>query len=392
MKNQINIRVSQDKRYIKKNSTTAPLRLVISRGASSAMIDLGISVEPDNWDRSRQEVIRGNMKHSFNSILLERKVGVKKIIDRLSEEGSLNGLTVTEIKNKVTSILFPEIAQPESNRLTFVSHMKLFMGRKKGGTLRLYEATLKRLREFKDDMDNVTFEDITMSWLRDFDDFLSPNSPSVNARNIHLRNIRAIFNDAINEELITVYPFRKFKIRPEKTRKRAMTVERLREILTSDPVAEWERRYADCFKLMFLLCGINIVDLYGLDSIQDGRINYTRAKTHRLYSIKVEPEALDLIEKWKGKRKLLCYADTTKNYRLFYNRLSYYLKGLDISTYWARHSWATMAANLDIPKETIAAALGHGGNTVTDIYIDFDQKKVDEANRKVIDWVLYGKK
>lgn len=50
----------------------------------------------------------------------------------------------------------------------------------------------------------------------------------------------------------------------------------------------------------------------------------------------------------------------------------------------ARHTWATIASELDIPKETIAAALGHGGNTVTDIYIDFDQKKVDEANRKII--------
>ena len=60
--------------------------------------------------------------------------------------------------------------------------------------------------------------------------------------------------------------------------------------------------------------------------------------------------------------------------------------------YKARHSWATIAAELEIPKETIAAALGHGGNTVTDIYIDFDRKKVDEANRRVLDWVLYGKR
>ena len=63
-----------------------------------------------------------------------------------------------------------------------------------------------------------------------------------------------------------------------------------------------------------------------------------------------------------------------------------------LTMYWARHTWATIAASLDIPKETIAAALGHGGNTVTDIYIDFDQKKVDEANRKVIDHVSNYKK
>ena len=64
----------------------------------------------------------------------------------------------------------------------------------------------------------------------------------------------------------------------------------------------------------------------------------------------------------------------------------------NLTTYWARHTWATLAAELEIPKETIAAALGHGGNTVTDIYIDFDRKKVDEANRRVIDWALYGKR
>jgi integrase len=64
----------------------------------------------------------------------------------------------------------------------------------------------------------------------------------------------------------------------------------------------------------------------------------------------------------------------------------------ELTTYWARHTWATIAASLDIPKETIAAALGHGGNTVTDIYIDFDQRKVDDANRRVIDYVLYDKR
>lgn len=58
-----------------------------------------------------------------------------------------------------------------------------------------------------------------------------------------------------------------------------------------------------------------------------------------------------------------------------------------IIIHYARHSWATIAASLDIPKETIAAALGHGGNSVTDIYINFDQKKIDEANRKVIDYL-----
>jgi hypothetical protein len=59
----------------------------------------------------------------------------------------------------------------------------------------------------------------------------------------------------------------------------------------------------------------------------------------------------------------------------------------NLTTYWARHTWATIAAELDIPKETIAKALGHGGREVTDVYIRFDDKKIDKANRQVIDYL-----
>lgn len=61
----------------------------------------------------------------------------------------------------------------------------------------------------------------------------------------------------------------------------------------------------------------------------------------------------------------------------------------DITWYTARRSWATIAAQLDIPKETIGKALGHSqwDNTITDIYINFDNRKIDEANRKVLDYI-----
>lgn len=125
--------------------------------------------------------------------------------------------------------------------------------------------------------------------------------------------------------------------------------------------------------------------------------------------MKVEPEARVLIEKYAGTDHLLSIMDGRKDYLQYVRQTNNALRKIgdcdrsglggkkthhaicpELSTYWARHTWATIAASLDIPKETIAAALGHGGNTVTDIYIDFDRRKVDEANRKVLDWVLYG--
>ena len=62
-----------------------------------------------------------------------------------------------------------------------------------------------------------------------------------------------------------------------------------------------------------------------------------------------------------------------------------------LTLYWARHTWATLASDIDIPIETISAALGHSyGCATTAIYIRFNQKKVDAANRKVLDYVYNG--
>ena len=165
------------------------------------------------------------------------------------------------------------------------------------------------------------------------------------------------------------------------------------------------------FKLSFMLMGINFADMLNLkrSDMREGRIVFNRHKTARLYSMKVEPEAMALIEKYAGKDHLLSIMDSRKDYLQYVRQTNNALRKIgdcersglggkkthhaicpELSTYWARHTWATIAASLDIPKETIAAALGLGGNTVTDIYIDFDRRKVDEANRKVLDWVLYG--
>ena len=297
------------------------------------------------------------------------------------------------------------------NTGTFVKHYEQFMESKTNrGTRGVYKHTLDRLRAFDKNVDTKMFEDIDLKWLTDFEAFCAKTACK-NARNIHLRNIRAVFNNAIDYEITTAYPFRRFKIRPEATRKRSMSVEELRKLFDY-PVEDYAEIYRDMFRLIFMLVGINSVDLHGLKSItRDGRIEYKRAKTGRLYSIKVEPEAMEIINKYRGVKGLLCIADRWSDSRNFRHQCNKALQKIGqverkgrggkktitaefegVTTYWARHTWATIAASLDIPKDTIAAALGHGGDTVTDIYIDFDQKKVDAANRRVLDWVLYGKR
>ena len=150
------------------------------------------------------------------------------------------------------------------------------------------------------------------------------------------------------------------------------------------------------FKLSFFLIGINIADLCGLSGIDaEGRINYRRKKTKKLYSIKVEEEAMEIISRYRGAKYLLNILDIYKNAHTFTVFFDKVLKRIgvftELTSYWARHTWATIASEIDIPEDVISRALGHSfstGASVTQVYINFNRTKVDDANRKVIDYVL----
>lgn len=314
-----------------------------------------------------------------------------------------------DLIKEIEAVLFPEREEkkPDNDLLNVAKRLAAM---KKQSTRLTYERTIKHLGLFVDLGHSDKFDDINKGWLSEFEVYLTESNPSVNARALHMRNLRAIINYAIDEGITSNYAFRRHSIKTVKTAKRNLSVEELRQVFDY-AVEDWQVVYRDMFKLSFMLMGVNFADLLNLEKsdMRNGRIEFNRHKTARLYSMKVEPEAAALIEQYGGAEHLLKIMDTRTDYVQFIRQTNHALKCIGtqsvkgrkpqgeplvpgITTYWARHTWATIAASLDIPKETIAAALGHGGNTVTDIYIDFDRKKVDDANRKVLDWVLYGKK
>ena len=394
------VRLSQDTRG---TSGKFAIRVAINNLRSTGYIHTDIAVTQEQWDKKLEMVVNHPSSTRYNATLLQKKLKIEQIAMEIVEQDGAR-FSGVDLKDMVMNILEPK---PE---VTFVAHFEKFLDRKDGGTKEIYQQTLKRIRAFDKFADRLTFEEVNVSWLKRFEDFMAKTSPSKNARNVHLRNIRAVFNDALDEEVTSFYPFRRFKIRPVATPKRSLSVEELRELINF-PLEEHQVVYRDMFMLIFYLIGINIIDLMGLKKMVNDRIEYTRAKTKRLYSIKVEPEAMEIINKYKGEKYLVDLSERYSNHKTYRSWLNKNLKKLgeanvvnhkgklerkplqpELTSYWARHTWATIAASLDMPKETIAAALGHGGNTVTDIYIDFDQRKVDDANRRVIDWVLYGKK
>lgn len=237
-----------------------PLKLAITNKTKSVYISLGIKLLPNQWNSRSSKITNHPRKQFLNNYIAKRKQEIDDILLTLSKSG-LNHLTAVQIKERVMNkINFDDQSEHEEN--SFYNRFLKFADSHHNRTRELYYITLKRISEFiGGDLKKLKFEDITASWLCGFDTFLTKKSPSQNARNIHMRNIRAVFNDALDDEVTTYYPFRKFHIRGIPTSKRSLSVEELRALFARD-VEPFQRQYIDIFKLIFFLEGINIIDLY----------------------------------------------------------------------------------------------------------------------------------
>lgn len=387
------VKLYLDKRR-KGDGEACPLKIKVSQRSGACYISLGIKVEPRHFNEAAGKVAGGPNCKPMNVVIQNKMLCAQRAVLGLTDSGEVDGMTAAEIKERILRAMGVPAAA-DAGGGGFAAFFRDQAGSKpKQRTRDIYGGTLKAIGRFTD-AEALTFEDITPKWLEEFDGFMARTSPAANARAIHLRNIRAVVNAAIDEGLTANYPFRKFKIRHEPTRKRSLSVEEMREVVFADIGHPSLAYFRDMFVLSFLLVGINTVDMHALAAVgRDGRIAYTRSKTGRKYDIRVEPEAAAIMARHRGKSRLLDMADRFgDDHAGFTSVCDKYLKRLRprLSMYWARHTWATLAADLDIPIETIAAALGHSmGNATTAIYINFNRRKIDEANRRVIDYV-YGK-
>lgn len=393
----VNVKLAIDLRRVNSNGMYSIV--LILKNKNVIRVSTPYKSVPENWQDGQYNKKEINYQRKNNHL----KDIIQKA-ERLIIEVSENNRVVSDayLRDKLKEIVKGKMPIDK----VFVDYIDEFAKTKLNArTVDIYIQTKNKIQKFDSD---CKFEDIDRAWLTKFERWMIDSGMKTNACSVHMRNIRAVFNYCIDEEYTTLYPFRKFKIKKEETRKRSLTVEQLRT-LRDYPCEEYQVRYRDIFMLMFYMIGINAIDLFHAkeSDVVDSRLEYKRSKTGKLYSVLIQPEAQAIIDKYKGKNYLLNVLDDYKNYKDFLHRMGDALKDIgpmerkglggkkirqplfkDISSYWARHTWATIAASLDIPKEVISAGLGHEiGSSITSIYIDFNMKKVDDANRTVIDYV-----
>ncbi len=390
------------KPVIKANRVNAdgktPVLIRISHNRKVRYIPTSYYIDPQYMDNNGNI----NSKHPSANALNKYLAGIlKDIYDSMAAVGG-------KINSMEINALVDIIKYADGSGVDFVKYtrdrIRILEMSEKTSMVNSLTITLQHLEKYNGSK-VLTFNRINKQFLAGFESYLRIEKLKINTIAVYMRNIRLIFNQAIDADLVRqdVYPFRKYKIRHETTPKRAVGVDTLRKLIKADLKVN-ERQAVDLFLLSFYLVGINFKDMLMLKAtdLVDGRVSYRRAKTGRLYSVKVEPEALSIIDKYRGNKFLLnlievkrkvqekkdrstpLYKDITDYTNRLLRRLGKNLELGPISTYTARHSWATIAASLGVPRDVISHALGHGINTVTDIYIDFSRDDVDKANRRVI--------
>lgn len=383
-------RATKDGRY--------PVKIAVGFG-TGIYLGTGVTCLDSEWsDQAR--LYTGARAAMINATLASRLGEVIERTVALRDSGDLQRLPSAKIRR----ILSGEPDEGHGRKdFSAITEECLASKKRSASTIASMRLTAKHVRTFGGGP--VLLEEIDRKFLTGLADHIGGKTNTIA---VHMRNIRTVFNFAIEEDYTDRYPFKKYKIKTEETADRSLTAEELRALFNY-PVDPWQREYLDIFKLIFLLCGINMADLAELPKPKGDRIEFNRTKTGVHCSVRIQPEAREIIDRYQGKDRMLSILDRYANHKDYLRHLNHALGKIgttfkngcsrcgdplfpDITSYWARVSWATIAGELDIPERTIGAALGHSkSKSVTSIYIRTDmRKKVDEANRKVIDYVLHG--
>ena len=324
-------------------------------------------------------------------------------------------MPLEELKENLLQLLGRKVKKVK----VLVDYIEDYAATHKPSTAKLYMLTADRVREYDKDVD---FDTLTKAWLEGFEKHLRENNGlSVNGIAQKMRNIRAVVNWCIDNDLTTNYPFRGrngYHIKEEETPVNDLTAQEFAD-LRDYPCEPWQEVYRDLFCLSVYLAGINGGDLLLCDKAQKGYITYIRQKTNKKNATKVKPitvpvykEAQAIINKYKGKKHLLYVMDEIKDYHTFMQHWDKALKKIgpkkivpdkvgklrkieyhpilpDITTYSSRYTFASIAANdLDISEQTVGKCLGHAwSKEVTARYISSDQKKIDQTIRRVISYL-----
>lgn len=408
MTKQFVISISLDKRRIKKDGTY-PVKLRVFM--------------PETKKQKLYSTIFNCTEKDFKAIWETLKV--KKDFKELNQKFHALKLKAEKVADSLTEFTFEDFERLMYGTTGAVKNVNYYFQKiiddyaKKGNisTSKGYDNALSCLIRFYG-KENLNFKDVTVQFLENFEKFcLNKENKSIATIGIYTRNLRTVFNKAIADKTISneIYPFgkNKYKIKTSSKVKKALTNDEVKKLYEGEP-ADQDQERAKAFWFFSYLCnGMNFKDILELKckNVDDEKLSFIRAKTEKsaneIKSIEVylndfTKEVLTKYGNTKGKADDYVFpvlnsemnAETKRQKKnnfistinLHFNK---YAKSLgfkdEITTYWARHTFSTIAINKGMSIEFVGEALGHTDIKTTMNYFNGFEK---EAKKKISNLLL----
>lgn len=376
-----------------------PLMLRITKDRKSKYQSLGISIPPQFWDFTKNQPKRNCPNRDAILRLIAEKT--KQYQEQLIEFKAENKeFTVTTLVEKLTNP-----TKPKTVGELFTEQIQRYKTAKRTGYALSIQQVYNSLIKYNKHL-NIYFSDIDVTWLKKYEEWLRSAGLAENTIGIRFRTLRAVYNIAFEQKIVKpdYYPFKSYKVSKlhSVTAKRAITKDNVTAVINYDYTNKgfYTQLAVDLFTFSYFMGGINFVDMaYIIHShIIDNRLVYTRTKTHKLIKLPLQPKAVELIQKYQTKDRpyifpiLSAFHKTEQQQRnrihKVITKVNKHLKDIgeelslpiDLTTYVARHSFATVLKRSGVNTSIICEAMGHSSEKVTQIYLDsFENEQVDAA-------------
>ena len=302
------------------------------------------------------------------------------------------------------SVLSGKVLKPKSEKFLFIymeQIIKELEDNRQISTAANYKSTLKSFKRFRNGK-NIALSKINDKVIQQYEAYLKNEGIKMNTMSFYMRVMRAVYNRAVEDGLAAEKQlFKNVYTGIDKTEKRAVplqTIKAIKELYMPSRALHFAR---DMFLFSFYTRGMSFVDMAYLKKtdLDNGILTYKRRKTKQQLSIKWEKCMQDIVNKWPsyneyllpiittaGKDERTQYKSCQKNVNQQLRKISKMLKmRKGITMYVARHSWASIAKNMNIPLGVISDSMGHTSLKTTQIYLNaIDMDIINKANLKII--------
>jgi integrase len=381
-----------------------PVKVRVTLNRVQKYYPIGLDLSEKDFGRIQNSSVRKELRLLKNKITNWDKK-VKDIIHQLDP------FTFDDFKEKLFE---KKIESPDLYGLFDVTIEDLtIQGRM--STAQVYRDSRNSLKRFKS---RLKVKEVTTDFLKKYESYMISNGKSVTTIGIYLRHLRSIYNKAIDAEIIDrkYYPFgkNKYQIKAPRNIKKALTLDQIKGIVDYEVIEGSSQHLARDIWLFSYYCnGMNIKDILNLKfkNVQKDVIQFERQKTSstdqnpKPIIVSLIPEARIIIKRWKKKKrseddfvfpfinKSMSQEERMKTKHQFIKTINKYMKriGSDIgydkplTTYAARHSYATILKRSGAPLGFISEALGHKSLQTTESYLDSFE---DETRRKYAEMLV----